>query len=139
MTGLVASTTEDVIEADLINSGDVITGVVEFKKSQFALDQTYAEMLCTLTDCCVEHLKNGKQVKNAIVYGLAVNYHERSAQVLKVTLDFVNKCSIVKRLKDNVMIYDGLNVLLLLSAMLRFEMFYCTILLYLTCNYIGQL
>jgi len=28
MTGLVASTTEDVIEADLINSGDVITGVV---------------------------------------------------------------------------------------------------------------
>jgi len=28
MTGLVASTTEDVIEADLINSGDVITGAV---------------------------------------------------------------------------------------------------------------
>jgi len=41
VSGIVGSTTAD---ADL---GDVITGVVEFKKSQFAIYQTLAEMLST--------------------------------------------------------------------------------------------
>ena len=45
-----------------------------------------AEMTYTLTDCCVDQLKNSKQIKKAIVYGLAVNYSSKKAEVLKIRL-----------------------------------------------------
>ena len=68
-TGLMTSSST-VVKAMMINEGEVVTGVVELKKSTFDDDQTLGEMLCCLTNCTVEQLKNGNQVKKAIAYGL---------------------------------------------------------------------
>ena len=71
--------------------GDVITGMIEFKRVTFETDQVLAEMLCTLTDCSLEQLKDGKLLKKAMIYGLSINYKVKRAEVFKVTLKFDNK------------------------------------------------
>ena len=62
VTGMISSNSFTLMEASVVDEGDLLTGVVEFKKSQFSKDQTLAEMLCTVTDCCVDQLKNAKQI-----------------------------------------------------------------------------
>ena len=62
-------------------------------QNKFEDDQMLTEMLCCLGDCSVEQLKNGKQIKKAIAYGMSVNYLSKNAEVLKLTLDFTNNCS----------------------------------------------
>ena len=76
VSGKIFSITAD---ADL---WDVIIGVVEFKKSQFAIYQTLPEILCTyINQLLCWRTKKGKQIKKAIVYGLAANCKEK--KVLK--------------------------------------------------------
>ena len=41
--------------------GDVLCSVMEFKCGSHAVDQLLAEMLCTVIDCCVKLLKEGKE------------------------------------------------------------------------------
>ena len=43
--------------AGVVDEGDILTGEVELKRNQYAIDQTLADILYTLTDCCVEQLK----------------------------------------------------------------------------------
>ena len=52
-----------------LEDGTIITGVIELKLETVEVDQTLAEMLCTLTDCGVEELKKGRQLEKAMVYG----------------------------------------------------------------------
>lgn len=99
----------DISTSPMLEEGDVITGVIEFKKATFAVDQTLAEMLCTLTDCALEQLKQGRQLKKAIVYGLAINYTSRKTEVFKMVLDFMSKSCDVQKLKDEVTMCEGIN------------------------------
>ena len=43
-----------------IIEGDIITSRIEFKRVTFETEQVLAEMLCTLTDCSLELLKDEK-------------------------------------------------------------------------------
>ena len=110
--GMISSNSFTLMEASVVYEGDLLTGVVEFKKSQFSKDQTLAEMLCTMTDCCVDQLKNAKQIKKAIVYGLAVDYTAKKAQVFKLTLDFMKKCSDIKMLREELTLTQSMNFLI---------------------------
>ena len=78
--------TEETQEVD----GDVITSVIEFKITTYARDQLLAEMICTLTDSCVELLKKGKQINTAMIYGLAINYANAKAVAYRIHMDFLN-------------------------------------------------
>ena len=52
--------------AGVVDEGDILTGEVELKRNQYAIDQTLADILCTLTDCCVEQLKCKTALKSKI-------------------------------------------------------------------------
>lgn len=70
--------------------GEVTTSVTEFKTGGFVRDQALAEMMCTLTDCNIEVLKDGKQIKKALAYGLSVDYSTAEAVVYKMVMNFAN-------------------------------------------------
>ena len=62
-------TTSETLEATVVDvstrsprleDGTIITGIVELKREMTEVDQTSAEMLCTLTDCGVEELRKGR-------------------------------------------------------------------------------
>lgn len=108
--GIVTSS-PTVVEGDLMISdeGEVITGVMEFKRNMVEDSQTLAEMLCCLTDCCLEQIKNGKQIKKAVAYGMAVNYLLKNVELFKLTLDFLTNSSKIQKLKNEMPMSDGIN------------------------------
>ena len=110
-TGIV-TTGSPVVEASISNEGEVITGILEFKRDTFEDNQTLAEMLCCLTDCTIEQLKKGNRVKTAIGYGCSVNYLSKTAEIFKLTLDFVNNCSEIMKLQGELPICEALNFLI---------------------------
>ena len=55
------------MEEENTYDGSVITSVMEFKMEGIKIDQTFAEMLCSLTDCSIDVLKNGKQISKAVI------------------------------------------------------------------------
>ena len=59
----------------------VVTSVIELKTGLFAVDQTMAQMMCTLTEGCIEVLREGKLVDKALIYGLSVNYSSMNAMI----------------------------------------------------------
>lgn len=93
--------------------GDITTSILEFKTGCFVRDQTLAELLCTLTDSSVDTLKEGKLVKRAVGYGLAINYSDAQAAVYKMVMDFeTGVCSVYVPKNDNIMLmHDALNML----------------------------
>lgn len=70
-------TSSSVVEGsfDLIEDGEVLTGIVEFKNNQFEDGQTLAEMLCVLCDCSTEQLRGEKQIKMAVDGGDFLDFH----------------------------------------------------------------
>ena len=111
--GMIGSSMSMSVEADEPQDidGDVITGVIEFKSSTYARDQLLVEMICTLTDCCVELLKNGKQINTGIIYGLAINYVDVKAVVYRLHMDFLNGSMKITTCTDELPVSDSLNFL----------------------------
>jgi len=113
VAGFITSSDSTIVEGSVdrttLDESEVTTGVIEFKKVKFLIDQTLAEMLCTLTDCALEQLKKGKQIKKVIVYRLAVNYQLKKSKVYKLTLNYVSNSSDVWRLRDEVTLCKGIN------------------------------
>ena len=95
-----------------VEEGQVVTSILELKTGIFAHDQTIAQMTCTLTDCAVEVLKEGKQVNRALAYGLSVNYSSMETIVYKMVMDFSNGLFEVRMLKDVVPLAHALNLLI---------------------------
>ena len=89
--------------------GSVITSVMKFKMEGIKTDQTFAEMLCSLTDCGIDVLKNGKQISKAIIFGLSVDYRKAEVTVHKMTLNFTDNSFHLLRLKDKMTLSDSLN------------------------------
>jgi len=52
------------------------------------LDQTFAEILCMVNDCCNDVLRSGKQINKAIIFGISINYSVAKVTVYKMILDF---------------------------------------------------
>ena len=92
--------------------GDVITSIVEFKAKIFSRDQVLAQMMCTLTDTCVDVLKKGRQINQATVYGLSVNYSQIKAIAYKMTMDFCDNSLSLIRLRDELSLSESLNYLI---------------------------
>ena len=70
------------------NDGDLITSVIEVKSNEYSRDQLLAEMLCTITDCSVDLLQRGKQINEATIYGVALNYATVMCKVSRMTINF---------------------------------------------------
>lgn len=101
---------EEVVE------GDVITSVMEFKTGYFVRDQTLAEMMCTLTDCSIEVLRDGKQIKKAVAYGLSVDYNMAKVVVYKMVMNFADPSFKIYVLENEMTLHDALNVLISVLA-----------------------
>ena len=87
-------------------------GVIEFKNKGFDPSQTIKEMEKAAGDLTALGLMNGMIVEEVDVCGLASQYEEHTAKLVKMTLDFrVNKASIVVA-NDEVDMYNALNWLL---------------------------
>lgn len=91
--------------------GDVVTSVVEFKTSIFSRDQILAEMVCTITDSCVDLLKKGKQINRAIIYGLSVNYTAVKSIIYKMSMDFSSNSLSLIKLTNELPLSESLNFL----------------------------
>ena len=100
------------VEVNEGKEGQVITSIMEMKTGFFARDQIIAQMMCTLTDCAVEVLKEGKQISRAVVYGLSVDYASMNAMIYKMLMDFNDPSFKVFVLQDKVPIEHGLNLLI---------------------------
>lgn len=97
-----------------VEKGWVITSIIEFKTGIFARHQILAQMMCTLTDCCVEVLKKGEQISQSIIYGLSVDYSKMKATIYNMVMDFnapPSKSFGVIMLQDLVPLEQGLNCL----------------------------
>ena len=97
------------MEEENVCDGSVITSVMEFKMDGIKIDQTYAEMLCSLTDCSIDVLKNGKQISKAMIFGLSIDYSKAEVTVHKMTLNFIDNSFQMIRLKDKMTLSDSLN------------------------------
>lgn len=97
------------IEEENVRDGSVTTSVMEFKMEGIKTDQTFAEMLCSLTDCSIDVLKNGKQISKAVIFGLSIDYSEAQVTIHKMTLNFVDNSFHLIRLKDKMSLSDSLN------------------------------
>ena len=87
----------------------VYSAVLECKTGRFAIHQMLANMLCTATDITVEFLGKEKQVNQAVVYGLPVNYSTGKIKIMKLTLDFQNNCYRALTLENEMDVAEGLN------------------------------
>lgn len=92
--------------------GQVVTSVTELKVGSFAVDQTIAQMMCTLTESCVEVLRDGKQISKGVVYGLSVNYTSMKAIVYNMVMNFADSTFKVVCLQDSVPLERGLNLVI---------------------------
>ena len=108
-TGLVSPS---VILSEEVIEGEVTTSIMEFKTGGFVRDQALAEMMCTLTDCSIEALKEGKQINKALAYGLSINYATAKAVVYKMVMNFINKSFNIYVLKDEMTLHSALNMLI---------------------------
>lgn len=102
---------DSLINAEMVER-DVTTSIMEFKMGMFTTDQTLAEMLCTLTDCCVDTLKQGNQINKAVVYGLSVNYSTTTAFLYKLTQNFAENSFDVLRMKEEMTLADSINYMI---------------------------
>ena len=100
------------VENTEVKEGEVITTIMELKTGFFARDQTIAQMMCTLTDCGVDVLKDGKQISKAIVYGLSVDYTSMEAYIYKMVMNFNDPSFKVFMFQDKVPLEHGLNILI---------------------------
>ena len=91
------------------DNGNIVTSVLEFKLDGIKLDQSIAEMLCTVTNCSVDVLRSSKQISKAIIFGLSVDYNTAKTTVHKMILNFIENRFQLFRLKDEMTISGGLN------------------------------
>lgn len=96
---------------DGLDEGQVITSIMEFKTGFFSRDQTLAEMMCILTDCSVQVLKEGKQISKAVVYGRSVDYDTVKAAIYKTVVNFTDSSFQVSTVVDKLALDYSLNLI----------------------------
>ena len=69
VTGMISSNSFTLMEASVVIEGDLLTGVVEFKKSQFSRDQTLANALHSDRLLCVDQLKMQNKLRRQLCMG----------------------------------------------------------------------
>lgn len=91
--------------------GDLVASVIEFKTSQYSRDQLLAEMLCAITDCSVDLLKKGKQINEATIYGVALNYATVKCKLSRMTINFERNDMTIQMLDEEIPVCETLNLL----------------------------
>lgn len=67
----------------------------EAKRNEFALNQTIGNMVKVATDLTVIGLKQGKNIQQTTVYGIAANYYKKEGKILQLQMNFEDKnCTI---------------------------------------------
>lgn len=109
--GVVLSANHDVQRYE-VEEGNAIGGVIEMKNDGFAIDQTVAEMLRTAGDIALHVLSDRKQLKEVVMIGLAANYKNNSAMVLRLDMNCIDEITNLKQSHESIPFDKAFNLML---------------------------